>query len=98
MVRFDLSRGSLARPSKTEDCHRGLKQCTGVEKVQVRLARIQTPIEFALRAFLCLEIGRLHIGISWYEARASPIRKTVSPLSAPLFPIPRPEPIPSPGP
>ena len=86
MVRFDLSRGSLARPSKTEDCHRGLKQCTGVEKVQVRLARTQTPIEFALRAFLCLEIGRLHIGISWYEARASPHPRDGEPTICPSFP------------
>ncbi len=61
-----------------EDCHRGLKQCCGVEKAQVRSTRAQTAhIGFAIRAFLRLECYRLRTGQSWYETQTSIVRAAV---------------------
>ena len=61
-----------------EDYHRGLKQCCGVERAQVRSARAQIAhIGFALRAFLRLEYHRLHTGLSWYAAKAAIVRSAV---------------------
>jgi putative transposase len=66
-----------------EAYHRGLKQCCGVERAQVRAARAQrNHIGLALRAFLRLErsVARAycyHRGISWFEAKHAIIREAV---------------------
>jgi len=58
--------------------HRGLKQCCGVERAQVRNAvAILNHLLFCLRAFLRLEVHRLKTGISWYEAKFSIIRVAI---------------------
>ncbi len=58
--------------------HRGLKQCTEVERGQARLARSQrNHIGFALRAFVRLEWHRFHSGITWYEAKIGIVRDGV---------------------
>jgi putative transposase len=58
--------------------HRGIKQCCGVEKAQVRKAgAIINHIQMSLRAFLRLEVHRLNAGISWYEAKARIIRDAI---------------------
>jgi hypothetical protein len=55
--------------------HRGLKQFTGVERAQFRLAVSQrNHIALAIRAFVRLEVHRLHTHISWFEAKASLVR------------------------
>ena len=69
-----------------EDYHRGLKQCCGVERAQVRAARAQIAhMGFALRAFLRLEYHRLRTGLSWYETKAAIVRTAVSPYFANPF-------------
>lgn len=61
-----------------ETYHRGIKQCCGIEKAQVRQAPAQRAhILLALRAFLRLEIHRLRTGMSWYEAKLAIIREAV---------------------
>lgn len=61
-----------------EQYHRGLKQCCGVEKAQVRAARAQrNHIGCALRAFLRLETQRLQTGRSWYEAKRQLLRDAI---------------------
>ena len=61
-----------------EDYHRGLKQCCGVERAQVRSAPAQVAhIGFAIRAFLRLEYHRLRTGLSWYAAKAAIVRTAV---------------------
>ena len=61
-----------------EQYHRGLKQCCGVEKAQVRAARAQrNHITCALRAFLRLEVQRQQTGHSWYEAKKMILREAV---------------------
>jgi len=58
--------------------HRGLKQCCGLERAQVRKAVAQrNHFLYALRAFLRLEVHKLRTGISWYEAKASIIREAI---------------------
>lgn len=66
--------------------HRGLKQCCGVEKAQVRKAvAILNHLLLSLRAFLRLEAYRLKMGVSWYEAKASIVREAIrSYLANPL--------------
>ena len=80
-------RQELALPAGAiEDYHRGLKQCCGVERAQVRAARAQIAhIGFALRAFLRLEYHRLRTGLSWYETKAAIVRTAVSPYFANPF-------------
>ena len=64
-----------------EQYHRGLKQCCGVEKAQVRAAKAQrNHIGYALRAFLRLEAQRLQTGRSWYEAKKQLLREGYSSL------------------
>ncbi|MBI5133473.1 MAG: transposase [Thaumarchaeota archaeon] len=59
--------------------HRGIKQCCGVERSQVRKAVKQiSHIMLSLRAFLRLEVHRLMKGISWYETKISIIRGAIS--------------------
>ncbi len=61
-----------------ESYHRGIKQCCGVEKAQVRSAAAQrSHLLLALRAFLRLEIHRLQTGVSWYEAKTAIIRDAI---------------------
>jgi putative transposase len=58
--------------------HRGLKQFTGVERAQCRLAVSQrNHIGLAIRAFVRLEVHRLHSGISWFEAKTGIIRSAI---------------------
>ncbi len=59
--------------------HRGIKQCCGVEKSQVRRATKQIGhITLSLRAFIRLEINRVRRGgTSWYESKISVIRDAV---------------------
>lgn len=68
-----------------EEYHRGLKQCCGVEKAQVRSARAQrNHIGLAIRAFLRLEMHWFNTGVSWYESKLSIVREAVrSYLAAP---------------
>lgn len=61
-----------------ETYHRGIKQCCGVEKAQVRKSVAQkNHLLLALRAFLRLEIHRLRRGVSWYEAKAAIVRDAI---------------------
>jgi putative transposase len=63
---------------QVEIYHRGLKQFTGVEQAQYRLEISQrNHIGLAIRAFVRLEIHRLHSGISWFEAKTSIIRSAM---------------------
>ena len=58
--------------------HRGLKQCSGAERAQVRKATaILKHLLLCLRAFLRLEAYRLRTGVSWYEAKLSIIRDAI---------------------
>jgi putative transposase len=59
--------------------HRGIKQCCGVERSQVRVAVKQLAhIALSLRAFLRLELERLRHGVSWYESKISVVRGAIS--------------------
>lgn len=70
-----------------EKYHRGLKQCCGVERSQVRASRGQrNHIGLAIRAFLRLEIHWFTTGISWFEAKVNIVREAVrSYLANPQF-------------
>ncbi|MDP9309948.1 MAG: transposase [Chloroflexota bacterium] len=61
-----------------EEYHRGLKQCCGVERAQVRKATAQrNHILLAVRAFVRLEVHRLASGVSWYAAKTALIRDAI---------------------
>lgn len=61
-----------------EEYHRGLKQCCGVERAQVRKAVAQrNHILFGIRAFVRLEVHRLATGVSWYGAKTTLIRHAI---------------------
>lgn len=61
-----------------ESYHRGLKQCCGVERAQVRSATAQqNHIVFAVRAFVRLEVHRLATGVSWYGAKIGVVREAI---------------------
>ncbi len=61
-----------------EEYHRGLKQCCGVERAQVRKAAAQrNHMLFAVRAFVRLKVHRLANGISWYGAKTALIRDAI---------------------
>ena len=63
---------------QVEVYHRGLKQFTGVERAQYRLEISQrNHIGLAIRAFVRLEVHRLHAGISWFEAKTGIIRSAM---------------------
>jgi len=70
-----------------EEYHRGVKQCCGIERAQVRGAWAQlNHLAYSVRAFIRLEVHRLHRGISWYEAKASIIREAIRAyLAKPIF-------------
>jgi len=89
----DLIRVQFAEFSWTiEHYHRGLKQCTGVERCQCRSATAQrNHIGLALRAFLRLEIHCFTRGVSWVEAKTAIIRGAVRAyLARPRFRLPIP--------
>ena len=73
-----------------ETYHRGIKQCCGAERAQVRKATgIMRHLLLALRAFLRLEVYRLKTGISWYKAKLSIIRDAVRTyLAHPIYVLP----------
>jgi hypothetical protein len=73
-----------------ETYHRGIKQCCGIERAQVRAAKAQRAhFGFALRAFLRLEAHRLRTGISWYEAKTGIVREAIRAyLELPLYRLP----------
>lgn len=75
----DLSRVQFAEFGwAIESYHRGLKQCTGVERCQCRSARAQrNHIGLALRAFLRFAAHCFATGISWVEAKTAIIRDAV---------------------
>lgn len=93
----DLEMDELERQRLAELCwsietyHRGLKQCRGVERAQVRSARAQrNHIGLAIRAFLRLEHHFYTTGISWYESKARIIRDAIRAyLAQPLYGLPR---------
>lgn len=92
----DLAMDNVTRRAHAEQCwaiehyHRGLKQCCGVERAQVRAARAQrNHIGLAIRAFLRLEHHFYATGVSWYEAKARIIRGAVRAYIAnPLYKLP----------
>lgn len=66
------------RARAIEEYHRGLKQCTGVERCQVRMGRAQRAhIGCAIRAFVRLEWHRFTHGINWIEAKPRIVRAAV---------------------
>jgi putative transposase len=94
----DLSMDELARLTLAErawgieEYHRGLKQCTEVERCQARLAKSQrNHIGCAIRAFVRLEWHRFTTGVSWFEAKWSVIREAVRAfLTEPRYRLPEP--------
>jgi hypothetical protein len=74
-----LTRQQMAEYSwAIETYHRGIKQCTGVERCQARSAKAQrNHIGLALRAFLRLEHHLFTTGISWASAKAAIVRDAV---------------------
>lgn len=75
----DLTRQQYAEYSwAIETYHRGIKQCTEVERCQARGAVAQrNHIGLALRAFLRLESYGFTHGVSWLEAKTAIIRDAV---------------------
>ena len=89
----DLTRVQFAEFSwSIEHYHRGIKQCTGIERCQCRSARAQrNHIGLALRAFLRFEAHCFARGISWVEAKTAIIRDAVRDyLARPRIGFPRP--------
>jgi hypothetical protein len=89
----DLTRVQFAEFSwAIEHYHRGLKQCTGVERCQCRSATAQrNHIGLALRAFLRLEIHCFARGVSWVEAKTAILRDAIRAyLARPRFRFPMP--------
>jgi hypothetical protein len=84
-------RQALERQARwIEAYHRGLKQCCGIERAQVRSSHGQR-VHFlaAVRAFLRLERHRLQTGVSWYEAKLRILRDAVRAyLAHPLYSLP----------
>jgi len=81
-------RARLARQGwGIEAYHRGLKQCCGVEKAQVRKAvAMLNHLLLAIRAFLRLEAYRLKTGVSWYEAKTAIVRDAIRTyLARPIY-------------
>jgi putative transposase len=75
----DLTRQQRAEQSwAIETYHRGIKQCTDVERCQARSAKAQrNHVGLALRAFLRLEHYSFSTGISWVAAKAAIIHDAV---------------------
>lgn len=61
-----------------EEYHRGVKQGCGVERAQVRKATAQrNHIVLAVRAFVRLDVHRLHTGVCWYTAKTALLRTAI---------------------
>ena len=61
-----------------ESYHRGIKQCCGIERSQVRGERaIRNHLLFSLRAFLRLEVHWMRTRVSWYEAKQAIVRDAI---------------------
>jgi putative transposase len=61
-----------------EEYHRGLKQFTGAERCQTRMAKAQrNHIGWSIRAFVRREWHRFTTGVSWFEAKMRVIREAV---------------------
>jgi hypothetical protein len=75
-----------------EEYHRGLKQCTGVDRCQTRMSLTQrNHIGLAIRAFVRLEWHRFTTGVSWFEAKMRIVRDAVRAyLARPTLTLPRP--------
>jgi len=89
----DLTRLPFAEFSwSVEHYHRGIKQCTGVERCQCRSAVAQrNHIGLALRAFLRFEAHCFARGISWVEAKTAVVRDAVRAyLAKPHIQLPTP--------
>ena len=94
----DLSMDELVRLTYAqrawaiEEYHRGLKQCTEVERCPARLVCSQrNHIGLALRAFIRLEWHRYRSGVSWFEAKWGIIRDAVRAyLANPVYNCPQP--------
>ena len=89
----EVTRRVLAERSwGIEEYHRGLKQCTGVDRCQARVGRAQrVHIGCAIRAFVRLEWHRFTTGISWIEAKLRIIRDAVRAyLDRPTITLPQP--------
>lgn len=89
----DLERVRFADCSwAVESYHRGVKQCTGIERCQCRSARAQrNHVGLAIRAFLRLEVHCFRLGVSWVAAKASIVRDAVRAyLADPWFTLPPP--------
>ena len=87
----DLTRLTYAeRAWAIEEYHRGLKQCTEVERCPARRVCSQrNHIGLALRAFIRLEWHRFRSGVSWFEAKWGIIRDAVRAyLANPLYNFP----------
>jgi len=70
--------GYAERAWGIEEYHRGLKQCTGVDRCQTRMAVAQrNHIGCAIRAFVRLEWHRFTTGVSWFEAKMEIVRDAV---------------------
>jgi putative transposase len=63
---------------QVEVYHRGLKQFTGIERGPFRLEISQRNHSgLAIRAFVRLEVYRLHTGTSWFQSKAQIIRDAI---------------------
>lgn len=84
--------GYAERAWAIEEYHRGLKQCTEVERCPARLARSQrNHVGLAIRAFVRLEWHRFRTGVSWLEAKWAVIRDAVRTyLKNPAYRLPGP--------
>ena len=94
----DLAMDELTRRHYAELClaienyHRGLKQCCGVERCQVRAEPAQrNHIGLAMRAFLRLEWHFFTTGVSGFEAKLGLVREAVRGyLARPFITLPKP--------
>ena len=70
--------------------HQGLKQFTGIERGQFRLALPQlNHIGLALRAFVRLELQRVHQQTSWFDSKYNIIRQAIRAyLACPTITLP----------
>jgi hypothetical protein len=74
-----------------EEYHRGLKQCTGVDRCQARMSRAQrVHIGCAIRAFVRLEYHRFTTGVSWFAAKLRIVRDAIRAyLAGPTIALPK---------
>lgn len=89
----ELDRLAHAEPAwAIEEYHRGLKQCTGVDRCQCRAAKAQrSHVGYAIRAFVRLEYHRFTTGVGWAEAKLRIVRQAVRDyLAAPAYRLPKP--------